>query len=470
MDQTRDGDIHRGHGDLPLVFLIMSKILFLMYHGRGHFNAVFRLARILTADHEVVFAGYEYFRKDVTAQDFTFHGLKTLPFALGFEQWVNQHEKKKHVYWHSLLDRLTQRIYHLRENELRKLLDELDPKIVLIDAWQSTDFVVLYPMLKARQIKIALLQTMLPTVAEKDLPPLNSPALPGDTKAIRASHKTFSRALLLKDLKERIKFLGRSNGNLLWEKIRSNHMPASYYPANRSLFAPSFRNVDQLVLAPAEFQFGIAKDERTHYIGFMPDLQRKEAAEQEFENVFRAIIERVNSGLPMIYCSFGTVTYEHGAHIELFLSKLVGVLLNHNSVCIISCSDEKIRQSFNLISDNLYFFNTVPQLKVLSKAALFISHGGLNSIKEAIYHGVPLLIYPVSDDVDHKGNAARVFYHGLGLRGVMEDESQDDIERKITELLSNPVYKRNLDSFRQKDLGYTAGNVRKIFSRLGFVD
>ena len=36
----------------------------------------------------------------------------------------------------------------------------------------------------------------------------------------------------------------------------------------------------------------------------------------------------------------------------------------------------------------------VPQLDVLRRASVFVSHGGMNSVSESLYHGVPLVVVP----------------------------------------------------------------------------
>ena len=100
---------------------------------------------------------------------------------------------------------------------------------------------------------------------------------------------------------------------------------------------------------------------------------------------------------------------------------------------------------------NFYTFETVPQLEILKNTDIFITHGGLNSIKEAIYAETPMLIYPVHPEYDPRGNAARVFYHGLGLRGDIVSESIDEIKSKVRQLLSNKVYRENLRRLKNID-------------------
>ncbi|HEX6552489.1 MAG TPA: MFS transporter, partial [Ktedonobacteraceae bacterium] len=40
----------------------------------------------------------------------------------------------------------------------------------------------------------------------------------------------------------------------------------------------------------------------------------------------------------------------------------------------------------------------VPQLEILQRAALFITHGGMNSASEGMYYGVPLIVIPQAQD------------------------------------------------------------------------
>ena len=54
----------------------------------------------------------------------------------------------------------------------------------------------------------------------------------------------------------------------------------------------------------------------------------------------------------------------------------------------------------------------VPQLEVLSRASLFVTHGGMNSVNEALYYGVPMVVVPMGND--QPTVARRVAELGLG--------------------------------------------------------
>ena len=49
--------------------------------------------------------------------------------------------------------------------------------------------------------------------------------------------------------------------------------------------------------------------------------------------------------------------------------------------------------------DNIYIYNYVPQLKVLDYTDIFITHGGTNSVNEALLlKNLPLIVIPVMGD------------------------------------------------------------------------
>ncbi|XP_066262698.1 UDP-glycosyltransferase UGT5-like [Euwallacea similis] len=87
-----------------------------------------------------------------------------------------------------------------------------------------------------------------------------------------------------------------------------------------------------------------------------------------------------------------------------------------------------------------------PQQDVLAhkNIKLFITHGGLLSTTETVYHGVPILALPVFGDQD--GNADRAVYNGYGLKLGYNDPAfnEANFEKAINELLTNPKYRENV--------------------------
>lgn len=66
------------------------------------------------------------------------------------------------------------------------------------------------------------------------------------------------------------------------------------------------------------------------------------------------------------------------------------------------------------IPNNFIVRSYVPQLEVLQRADVFISHGGMNSTMEALWFGVPLVVVPQM--IEQAQTAARVAELGLGVQ------------------------------------------------------
>lgn len=66
---------------------------------------------------------------------------------------------------------------------------------------------------------------------------------------------------------------------------------------------------------------------------------------------------------------------------------------------------------------------------------VFISHGGLLSLQESIYHGKPLLVLPVFGDQPR--NAMFVKNSGLGRMLDWDELTADKIVNALTEIMTN---------------------------------
>ncbi|XP_063921673.1 UDP-glycosyltransferase UGT5-like [Zophobas morio] len=91
--------------------------------------------------------------------------------------------------------------------------------------------------------------------------------------------------------------------------------------------------------------------------------------------------------------------------------------------------------------DNVKLGKWLPQSSILAhpNIRLFITHGGLLSTTETVYHGVPVLAIPIFGD--QKQNAQIAVNLGFGLSLSFEDVNEEALTRTIVELLNNPKYK-----------------------------
>lgn len=64
------------------------------------------------------------------------------------------------------------------------------------------------------------------------------------------------------------------------------------------------------------------------------------------------------------------------------------------------------------VPQNIFIHQSVGQLAVLEKADLYITHGGMNSVNQASYYKVLMLVVPMTDDQPTIGS--RIAEFGLG--------------------------------------------------------
>lgn len=446
-----------------------QRVVILSFHGFGHINACLKLGRILQeANYEVFFAGAGYFRQYTLSQNFPYYLLKSVPFGLGLETWVNKIEKKKHPYLSSLLDRVTDRLYKKRKSDLFWMLEELKPHTVLIDSFQATDFIVMHSLLKSQGIKVAIVHTTIPLYKVPGRPPMNSDAFPHEKEAFNTAVLNIKWNHFKNKLKKKITSFGFGDKFIIRRRLRKNRIPREYVSKAPALLNFVVREVDEFIIVPLEFDFlGSNVTPLQHYLGFMLNVHRTDQGDREYANQATEIFNlKRDKKLKLIYCSFGTVELKRKATITSFLERLIQATLGENFLLLISLKSQPEDISKLKVSENVYIFRSVPQLEVLNHTDLFITHGGINSIKEAIHAEVPMLMYPIHVEYDAKGNSARVVHHKLGLRGNVILDTEAEIKEKIKELLSNPVYKKNVIELKRKDAFYTPERFLEKFKKI----
>jgi UDP:flavonoid glycosyltransferase YjiC (YdhE family) len=445
------------------------RVVLLIYHGKGHFNACFQIGKILQQHYDVVFSGYAYFTKYIEDQGFKFFPLKTVPFGLGFERWLNETEKSKNIFWKVITDHWKERLYLLREKELTAMMHTLKPTHLLIDSWQSTDFIVLYPLLKNSPIKLGFVQTMLSTIVHPNYPPLNTNIPPDNALAVAKAQAGFKRNKLRTVVIDKLKHFGFNKEAQVSRRILTNKIPKKYLSTLPSIFSINFEGIDEFILSSAEFEYPNYKPlSHQRFVGAMIDKTRLEFSNLLYDK-FEADFLKTKSKRPVIYCSFGSTALEDVSQIQKLLTFLNKIITRNNFIGLVSSGSSRILE----LSKNfpgIHFFEQVPQVKMLRHASIFITHGGLNSIKEAIYSETPMLVFPVTKNSDLQGNAARVAYHKIGLVTDPAKETERQIETKMQDLLSNPAFVENIKQFKSYEDNYSTEKFLHLFDQLKSID
>jgi MGT family glycosyltransferase len=90
------------------------------------------------------------------------------------------------------------------------------------------------------------------------------------------------------------------------------------------------------------------------------------------------------------------------------------------------------------IPSNAIIVSTAPQIKSLKRAAICITHAGLNTALEALAQGVPMVAIPIG--FDQPGVAARIAYHGVGEFVEVENLTVERLSQLIQRVRKNPSY------------------------------
>lgn len=115
------------------------------------------------------------------------------------------------------------------------------------------------------------------------------------------------------------------------------------------------------------------------------------------------------TGKPLIYISLGTINNQN---LDFYRACLTA-FADHPGQIVLSAGKQTVIDSLGEIPPNFIVRNFVPQLDILQRADLFITHGGLNSVHEGLYYGVPLVVIP--QQAEQAIVAQQVAKHGVGL-------------------------------------------------------
>ncbi|MGT2751050.1 nucleotide disphospho-sugar-binding domain-containing protein [Streptococcus orisasini] len=152
---------------------------------------------------------------------------------------------------------------------------------------------------------------------------------------------------------------------------------------------------------------------------------------------------------PIIYISLGTLLNRSVS----FFKKCVQAFENEPYSVIISLGNKVKKEQLGKIPANIHLYSFVPQLQVLKRASLFLTHGGMNSVNEAIYYGCPMLVIPVGNDQPRVAQQVDDLHLGKYLK--RRHLSSQQIKQAAKIILRESSYKKTSLHFQK--LAQTAG-------------
>jgi MGT family glycosyltransferase len=121
-------------------------------------------------------------------------------------------------------------------------------------------------------------------------------------------------------------------------------------------------------------------------------------------------------GRPLLYVSLGTLHHGNAA----FFDTCIAAFRDFPGQVLVSVGRGSNLSRYADAPQNFIFAEAVPQLAVLERTAVFLTHGGLNSVHEALWHGVPMVAVP--QQIEQLHNAEAMAAAGAGL--VIDSEAK----------------------------------------------
>lgn len=160
---------------------------------------------------------------------------------------------------------------------------------------------------------------------------------------------------------------------------------------------------------------------------------------------------------PVLYASLGTVFNADPRLLHTFATALAPL-----AGTVVISTGQTDPDALGPLPANVIARQFVPQPEVLDRAALFVTHGGMNSVNEAIYAGVPMLVMPLG--ADQPLVARRVVELGAGLSISPQDVTQGSLRALARRLLRESRFREAASTLR--DTLHAAGGYRRAADEL----
>ncbi|MEJ6480720.1 nucleotide disphospho-sugar-binding domain-containing protein [Nostoc punctiforme UO1] len=428
----------------------MANIVFYVSFLQNDFNSTIKLAKTLKSlGHKVFYLGMLDSEEKVFKYGFPFLPILEKWFPKGFYQQEDYNrlnfsglrlslERRK---YRKLRSSLIYSLYKGENREIHNAIKKADTDLLLIGTSCSSE---------ASIIAFIAYECQIPTIYLTDM----FTELPPPRNKILQDKKNTLNIQLLKRFYNKFQAASEAlKRSLLWlvgksldeDIIRKLATIKSKIPLELLDFSNNLPlKLPHLFLCPEELDFPNSYREGCYYAEASIDLQREEPS---FD------WSKLNNNRVLIYCSLGTTgeTFETLGikKVKQFFQDVIdAVSLKNEYQLIVSASDHINVEDFHYVPENTIIVNRAPQLALLEKASLAIIHGGVRTIKECIFFGVPMIVFPVSSDQPE--NAERVEYHKLGVVGNIENTSANLIMDSIERIENDFFLKQRLEAWKKK--------------------
>ena len=380
----------------------MARVLFINGGSEGHVNPTIGVVQeLITRGEEVVYFTIEDYRERIEKTGATVRTFNVQAFLKAFISGGRN----------NLLERI---------NGLLKTADIMVPSVLEQIEGEHFDYIIHDSMFGCGRLLAQILK----------LPAINSCTSFAQTKS------AFDN--MFKQLSKNIP------AETFDEYIRLTAMVKEKYGADIHSTYEVFCNPAPLTIVYTTREFQPLEEEFDQTYKFVgPSITTR----QTHENFDFTTIKGKNP----IYISLGTVFNQANDFYRLCFEAFG----NTEHTVVMSIGEKTQASDLGDIPENFIVKNYVPQSELLKYTKLFITHGGMNSVHEGLYYGVPLIVIPQS--ADQPVIAGQVAKIGAGIQLQMQGLTADQLRESAEHVLNQPSYRiaavKVKESF-QKSGGY----------------
>lgn len=148
---------------------------------------------------------------------------------------------------------------------------------------------------------------------------------------------------------------------------------------------------------------------------------------------------------PLLYISMGTVFNRRLS----FYQKCIDLFGDDEYQVVMTIGDKIAVGDLGTIPSNFIARNFVPQLSILARASVFITHGGANSVHESIVYEVPMVVVPQAADQFILAGQVEKFGAGISLDPHRIEDEPQLLKNAVKKIISDPLYRRNCSTIKQ---------------------
>jgi zeaxanthin glucosyltransferase len=187
---------------------------------------------------------------------------------------------------------------------------------------------------------------------------------------------------------------------------------------------------------PREFDFGYAPDfPQFNYAGPFHDGRGRMDVDFPWHQL---------TGDPIVYASMGTL--QNGL-IDIFRSVAQAAVGLKELQFVLAVGGQLDPKQLGAVPANVLVVSHAPQIEILKRSSLCITHAGLNTVLESLSSGVPMLALPITND--QPGVAARIAHKQVGVVIAPEQASPGNFTAAITQMLSDSTFRDNAKRMKE---------------------